>query len=469
MASVRGALTRGPISALRARTAALLLFLPACGSTSAGPGSTQSTLTQPTRGTHAQAGSLPSEPTPAHFRFGDTVCAAGDVNGDGTPDFVVGEGSERGLECWVLSGKDASELAVFCREWTSQNWGRIERGPDGDGDGKRDFIVYSMPLESSGMADLMLVSGSTCKDIWRARIAGPGYGRCVGVVHDADGDGVDEIGVLGPENAETRLRFVTFSGKSGDPIDSLTVEDRSRTQANDYSGECGFLEMADLDDDGVSDLAILVDGSMTEPASCTAWSRKRKVQLWSIDSPVTHGGTTGELALIGDLDQDGVEDLAVTFLNVVDVVSARKGALLFRIERSMRDHFWTRLGQRVRVVGDIDGDAVQDIVLSEPDEWWGGVLRAYSGRGGKPLWTKVAPFELELCSLGQSLAVLGDVDGDGIDDLVAGTPGPCTNAPGCAILFSGKTGTPMLEVRRGAQGLATQKPDPSLSWSGVIK
>jgi len=378
----------------------------------------------------------------------------------------VGEPSETGLECWVLSGKDASELLTFHRAWTSQSWGQVEAGPDVDGDGKRDFIVYSWPLDSSGMADLMPVSSGTGKDIWRARIAAPAYGHCVRVVRDADGDGVDDIGVLGPEKLESWLRFVTFSGKSGSLIDSLSVEDRSRTRGMAHSGECGFVELPDLDGDGVRDLAILVDGSMTRPAICSAWSRKRKVELWSIPSPLARAGTTGELGLIGDLDGDGAEDLAVTFLDTVDVVSSKKGSLLHRLARSEKDDLWMRFGHRVCSLGDIDGDGVHDLVLSEPHEWFGGVLRAYSGRDGKPLWTKAPPPEVDVRSLGYSLAVVGDVDGDGIDDVIAGTSGSDTAAPGCAVLLSGKKGTPLLEIRRGPKGLVTRKPDSSLSWSG---
>jgi len=406
------------------------------------------------------------ETTPDHFSFADTVCPAGDQNGDSTPDFVVGEGSEEGLQGWVLSGKDSSVLLAFDRKWTSQSWGRVEAGPDVDGDGKQDFIVYSWPLDSSGMADLMLVSGGTGKDIWRARIAAPGYGHCVRIVHDADGDGIDDIGVLGPEKLETRLRFVTLSGRSGSPIDSLTVEDRSRTRPMTFSRECGFVELPDLDDDGVCDLAILGDGSMARSASCSGWSRKRKVQLWSILSPEAHAGTTGELGLVGDLDGDGAQDLAVTFLDTVDVVSSRKGTLLYRVEGSRKDDGWTRFGHRVCALGDIDGDGVHDFVLSEPHEWFGGVLHAYSGRDGKPLWTKAPPPDVDVRCLGYSLAVVGDVDGDGVADLVAGTSGSDTAAPGCAVLLSGKKGTPLLEIRRGPKGIVTRRPDPSLSWSG---
>jgi hypothetical protein len=122
-------------------------------------------------------------------------------------------------------------------------------------------------------------------------------------------------------------------------------------------------------------------------------------------------------------------------------------------------------GEHVRDLGDIDGDGLHDCVLSEPDEWFDGVLHAFSGKDGHAIWTSAPPSEIDVPRLGESLEVVGDVDGDGIVDFVAGTCGSDTAAPGCAVLFSGKKGKPLLEIRHGKKGLEVHKPDPSLSWS----
>jgi hypothetical protein len=94
-------------------------------------------------------------------------------------------------------------------------------------------------------------------------------------------------------------------------------------------------------------------------------------------------------------------------------------------------------GWIARGIGDVDGDGVTDVVISatgNPPYGEGrGKLYAYSGKTGKLLWKVMgAPGAL----LGTSLEAAGDADGDGIPDVVAGAPGE-----DAAYIFSGKDGT----------------------------
>jgi hypothetical protein len=413
----------------------------------------------------------PPEPLEGHFCFAETLCAAGDQNGDGVPDFALGETSEKGLDCWILSAKDASVLRTVHRTWTSPSWGRLATGPDANRDGKPEIIAYSWSFRPNGTTDIMLVSGVTGEDLWRVSIPHLGFGAFARIVHDIDGDGVDDVGLLVPERDSARLSLLTLSGRTGACIDTLTIEDTSRSfraggnqsRVLECPGECGFAELPDIDGDGANDIAILKDGGQNIAASCSAWSRKRKTQLWSVQSREPHAGTTGTIAQIGGAD--GVDEIALTFLDRVDVVSSKTGDLRYRFERPAKGDTWTRFGQQVCDLGDLDGDGVKDCVVSEPDDFWGGVLHACSGRDGHLIWTKATPFALDLRRLGNSLAALRDVDGDGVDDFVAGTSGTDTAAPGCAVLFSGKSGRPLIEIRHGRNGVEARKPDPNVEWS----
>jgi hypothetical protein len=79
-----------------------------------------------------------------------------------------------------------------------------------------------------------------------------------------------------------------------------------------------------------------------------------------------------------------------------------------------------------------------------------GVVHVLSGADGALLWSAggSAPGDL----LGASVAGLGDVDGDGYDDVAAGAPyvlssySGCDEGPGYARVYSGLDGSPLLQV-----------------------
>ncbi|MEO8029518.1 MAG: FG-GAP-like repeat-containing protein [Gemmatimonadota bacterium] len=100
-------------------------------------------------------------------------------------------------------------------------------------------------------------------------------------------------------------------------------------------------------------------------------------------------------------------------------------------------------GWIARGIGDVDGDLITDITISAtgnpPYGNTRGAVYAYSGKSGKLLWKVVGDSG---AALGTGLEAAGDVNGDGVPDVVAGAPG--MNA---VLVFSGRDGKELLRLK----------------------
>lgn len=106
---------------------------------------------------------------------------------------------------------------------------------------------------------------------------------------------------------------------------------------------------------------------------------------------------------------------------------------------SVNDQF----GWIARNIGDVDGDGVPDVVISAPTNAVGGEKagRVYvcSTKTGKLLWTADGRKGDEL---GTGVEAAGDTNGDGIPDVIASAPGG-----GYAKIYSGRDGSVLLTLR----------------------
>ena len=153
---------------------------------------------------------------------------------------------------------------------------------------------------------------------------------------------------------------------------------------------------------------------------------------------------------VGDVDKDGVSDFVTSAPfsgsqaqpnGLLYLYSSKSGKLLWRVEGAPGD----RLGFTVEGAGDVNADGIPDVVAAS-----GGRLIVFSGLDGRVVRTLASPGPLPL----RAAASAGDVNGDGHADLLAGStpwPGPPPAAPtaapaGAAYVFSGKDGAVLLSL-----------------------
>lgn len=174
------------------------------------------------------------------------------------------------------------------------------------------------------------------------------------------------------------------------------------------------------------------------------------------ENSTTWFGTAGDV--VGDVNADGVPDLAVgTPFQDSDFNGAPgfgppqnvgKVYLLsgvdFRVLQTLNDpafqkvnllKFGGQLGTSVANAGDIDGDGVPDVIAGAPhhtdtsaEAFSAGEAFAFSGRDGSVLRTLRDPAPEENARLGYAVAGLSDVNGDGVRDILVGAPGKDTAA-----------------------------------------
>jgi hypothetical protein len=190
-----------------------------------------------------------------------------------------------------------------------------------------------------------------------------------------------------------------------------------------YDEAIGLGPAADLDGDGVTDLvvgAIQLEG--TGALALVSGARTGELPLWrSAFATFTGraiGDRFGERASVADFDGDGVDDLLVAALGA----SGNRTFFGFRGPhrgaRSARDADLVWSSEVNAAVGDFDGDGASDLALVGP-----GTIDVYLGPivgylRGPPLLLRGPEVGV---GFGWQVGV-GDLDGDGSDDLVVSAP-----------------------------------------------
>lgn len=257
---------------------------------------------------------------------------------------------------------------------------------------------------------------------------GDELGSSAVAVGDLDGDGVNELAVGSPGDSIRHVRI--FSGQSGTFLFSLS----GQAPGDGYGSSVAAV--GDVDGDGLTELAVAAPaGGYVELVSLPTQAR-----LWTSNIPVT------QVARGGDIDADGTLDVLAlrsgggsSELRVLSGATGTAGLTL---------NFPTEEWRFLDGGGDADGDGHADILLGNPfwptGNWTGtslypGRLRVYSGASGAVLHDKAGSLFEDHAGWGVSW--MDDLDGDGSPEFAAGMPADIFFAdPGRVRIWSGSTG-----------------------------
>jgi hypothetical protein len=399
---------------------------------------------------HDGAASLPAASLTWSFVVGarDTVATGTptlpcDLDGDGFDDVVIAASHEdvnrienAGTVRVFLgsaSGLQSTPTRTFGGAQTLDGLGfstAILGDLDGDGDGdllagapflvmdeaRRPGAVY---LWRGGAAGL-----DTTPTLLQGRAAG--YGKVVVSAGDVNGDGFGDALVLGPlrEGAASRVS-VFWGGLTGigaRPAQVLT-EDMATRAAGAF----------DVNGDGFAD--VIVGAHESSPSGRTIAGSVRVYRgsaqgLSPLASRTFDGETSGErlgssVAALGDVNGDGDEDFAFGS-------DGADGARVVYGSATIESIALTQViagdptGSRVARIGDVNGDGFADLAVGAPGARGGlGRVSVYLGSPAGLAQTPARVWEgdAQNASFGTVIAALGDVNGDGFDDLALGELG----------------------------------------------
>jgi hypothetical protein len=219
-----------------------------------------------------------------------------------------------------------------------------------------------------------------------------------------------------------------------------------RLHTGEVPGEAfGWLgtRLSDLNGDGVNDYLISAPNADNGNGRFTVYSGRDGAILNDVrgDARQNLGYSA---ANAGDVDGDGVDDYIVSGPLVDGLAVIYSGSTQQEIRRFTGSP-GSAFGASASGAGDLNGDGYAEVIVGDPNEAGGaGAVLAYSGADGALMWTSLGSHPGG--GLGNGLGPLGDVNEDGIPDVVASAPGAGAEGFGEAYVLSGQNGAVLLTV-----------------------
>lgn len=370
--------------------------------------------------------------------FGRSVSSTGDVNGDGYSEVLIGANGFNAntgrvyFYDYVMGGQIISETA-FSGETTNNNFGQVSDAGDVNGDGYSDVIVGAWGYNSNTGRAYIFFGGIIMDNIpdviMTGESAASAFGSSVSTAGDVNGDGFSDV-IVGAyfHNSFTGRAYIFFGGSSMNNIADVILTG----QAASNSFGVSVSSAGDVNGDGFSD--VIAGASGYNSSTGRVYIYYGGASMNNIADVIMTGASAGiefgnSVSCAGDVNVDGYSDVIA---GAVDYNSNTGRVYLFTGSVSMdnnADVIFTgegvddQFGFSVSDAGDVNGDGYSDIIIGARG-YQSTTGRAYVFFGNSLMDNNpdvIITGDIVNSALGFSVSTAGDINSDGYSDILVGS------------------------------------------------